>query len=103
MWRGAAGGPIGRTFHIFASLEGNQQTRGAYIQSPVATFYPGYQNQWFGLVNMDSRWNETQSLYLRLTAAPMPIKSALRKLTRNMPRRDGFWLGRPSEELRKLE
>ena len=68
MWGGAVGGPIGERFHIFGSLEGNQQTRGAYIQSPAPGFYPGHQNQWFGLVNADARWNETQSLYLRLNA-----------------------------------
>lgn len=68
MWGAAAGGPVTPTFHIFASLEGNRQTRGAYIQSPVPSFYPGHQKQWFGLVNMDKRWSDTQSLYLRLNA-----------------------------------
>lgn len=68
MWGAAAGGPVTPTFHIFASVEGNQQTRGAFIQSPTPTFYPGHQKQWFGLVNMDKRWSDTQSLYLRLNA-----------------------------------
>jgi hypothetical protein len=68
MWGAAAGGPITPTFHLFASLEANKQTRGAYIQSPTPGFYPGHQNQTFGLVNMDKRWRETQSLYLRLNA-----------------------------------
>ncbi|MGC4056411.1 MAG: hypothetical protein QM757_47040 [Paludibaculum sp.] len=68
MWGAAAGGPVTPTFHIFASVEGNQQTRGAFIQSPTPTFYPGHQKQWFGLVNMDKRWSDNQSLYLRLNA-----------------------------------
>jgi hypothetical protein len=68
MWGGAAGGPLPKNFHLFASVEGNQQTRGSFIQSPVATFYPGHQTQWFGLINADTRWNEKQSLYLRLNA-----------------------------------
>lgn len=68
MWGAAAGGPVTPTFHIFASVEGNQQTRGAYIQSPAPAFYPGHQKQWFGLVNMDKRWSDAQSLYLRLNA-----------------------------------
>lgn len=68
MWGGAVGGPIGENSHIFASLEGNQQTRGAYIQSPTPAFYPGHQNQWFGLVNLDTRWKQAHSLYVRLNA-----------------------------------
>ncbi|MBY0504479.1 MAG: hypothetical protein K2X03_11245 [Bryobacteraceae bacterium] len=68
MWGGSAGGPLGQTSHVFASLEGNQQTRGAYIQSPTPSFYSGHQNQWFGLLNADRQWTEKQSLYLRLNA-----------------------------------
>lgn len=68
MWGGAIGGPLGRDYHLFASVEGNTQTRGAYIQSPVPGFYPGHQKQWFGLINLDKRWNDRQSLYLRLNA-----------------------------------
>ncbi len=68
MWGGAAGGPVTPTFHLFASLEGNQQTRGAYIQSPTPSFYPGHQKQWFGLVNLDKQWSEKHSIYLRLNA-----------------------------------
>ena len=68
MWGGAAGGPISRSWHAFASLEGNQQTRGAFIQSPVPSFYPGHQAQYFGLVNLDWRPSEKQSFYLRLNA-----------------------------------
>jgi hypothetical protein len=68
MWGGAAGGPVASWFHIFASVEGNRQTRGAFIQSPVPSFYPGHQKQWFGLVNMDARWNDRQSVYLRLNS-----------------------------------
>ncbi|MGJ5818132.1 TonB-dependent receptor [Paludibaculum fermentans] len=66
MWGGAAGGPISRSWHAFASLEGNQQTRGAFIQSPVPSFYPGHQTQYFGLVNLDWRQDERLSFYLRL-------------------------------------
>ena len=66
VWGGAAGGPLSRTVHVFANLEGNQQTRSAYIQSPQPSFYPGHQHQWFGLLNVDKQWSTRQSLYLRL-------------------------------------
>jgi hypothetical protein len=63
---GTAGGPLSRTIHLFMSLEGNQQTRSAYIQSPQPSFYPGHQQQWFGVLNLDKQWTSGQSLYVRL-------------------------------------
>jgi Carboxypeptidase regulatory-like domain len=66
LWGGAAGGPLSPTVHVFASLEGNQQTRSAYIQSPQPSFFPGHQHQWFTLLNVDKQWSNRQSFYLRL-------------------------------------
>lgn len=66
-WGGLIGGPIheGRTT-FFASYEGAQQDRGAYIQSPQPGFFDGQVHEYYSLLRFDHQLTEKHSLALRL-------------------------------------
>ncbi len=65
------GGPLwghddGATF--FASYEGTQQNRGAFIQSPVPGFFTGHSTDHVGLLRVDDHLTQGQQLTVRLNA-----------------------------------
>lgn len=66
-WGSTVGGPIkrGKT-NFLLSYEQLHQERGAFIQSPTATFFTGKQDSWFGLARIDHKWNDHQFTTLRL-------------------------------------
>jgi hypothetical protein len=65
-WGAAVGGRIlpDRTFY-FVNYEGARQRRGAYIQSPAPSFFPGRQNESYALARLDHRWSERRWLAWR--------------------------------------
>lgn len=65
-WGGSVGGPLARdrTFFFF-NYEGAHQKRGAYIQSPAPSFFPGTQNEQYALAKLDHRFNDSQWLSWR--------------------------------------
>ncbi|QEE28471.1 TonB-dependent receptor [Terriglobus albidus] len=65
-WGALVGGPLGgdRTT-FFASYEGAQQTRGAYIQSPLPGFFNGKVKEYYPLLRFDRQLTSTQSLMVR--------------------------------------
>lgn len=67
IYGGTVGGPIrtGKAY-FFTSFEGSLQNRGAYIQSPVATFFNGRQTAWMALARIDRQWNAHQLSTLRI-------------------------------------
>jgi hypothetical protein len=65
-WGASVGGRIkrDRTFY-FLNYEGSRQERGAYIQSPVPSFFSGTQHEHYALAKLDHRWNEQHWLTWR--------------------------------------
>jgi hypothetical protein len=66
-WGVLVGGPLvkGKTF-FFADVEDARAYRGAYIQSPVPSFYVGEDHDFFGLSRFDHYLNDKQELSLRI-------------------------------------
>ena len=58
-WGASIGGPLARdrTF-VFLNYEGAHQKRGAYIQLPTPSFFPGTQNEQYALAKLDHRFND---------------------------------------------
>jgi Carboxypeptidase regulatory-like domain len=67
IYGGLASGPIlsGKTYFL-GSFEGSLQNRGAFIQSPVPTFFNGHQNSWMALGRIDHKWSDRQLTTLRV-------------------------------------
>ena len=65
-WGASLGGPLiaGRTV-FFANYEGSHQERGAFIQSPAPSFFPGTIREHYGLVRIDHRFNDRNWLSWR--------------------------------------
>jgi outer membrane receptor protein involved in Fe transport len=76
-WGAFAGGPIARarTF-FFGSYERSRQNRGAYIQSPVPGFFDGETSDQYGLVRVDHRIGNNQSLTARFNGSETTTNNA---------------------------
>lgn len=60
-WGASVGGPLLRAeTNYFLNYEGSRQERGAYIQSPQPSFFPGELHEQHALAKIDHRWNERQ-------------------------------------------
>jgi hypothetical protein len=66
-WGMLAGGPVmGAHSHYFGSYERIQQSRGAFITSPTASFFNGQSNEYSGLIKLDHEITPTNDLSMRL-------------------------------------
>lgn len=62
-WSASLGGPVkGNRTRFFASYEGAQQNRGAYIQSPQPGFFNGHTTEYYALLRLDHDLSSNHSI-----------------------------------------